>query len=87
MTDFERQLAVEVAAQDDNVVAFHQLRILGYSTTVSTDRSLALEDYTQKALDVQTMDVYKINEEQMSQATALCIGSIVTEKSRKSIWA
>lgn len=75
--DFESALKVEVAAQDRDLRAFYELRMLGTSDAVDEDRLERLEEhYSPSQMAQETRHIYGLTRSQYSQALGFCVASI-----------
>lgn len=69
-------LKVEVAAQDSDLVAFYELRMLRDSDAVSDERLYDIARYGEDQLAHETRQLYGLSDAEYRRAVAICLSGI-----------
>ncbi len=80
MSRAEKELSVEVAAQDSDLRALYELEVFGAALAVEPSRAAIIEDYSDEEVLQLRADIqrcYGLSDRDMKRAIARCVASIV----------
>jgi hypothetical protein len=67
---------VPIAADDRDLMAFYEIKKLGYTDRVGEKRAAILEDYNYWLLRLEVRDCYGLPDEHMGMVEELCLKSV-----------